>query len=136
MGKSVADGGCAIAVGGEKRINTPLPHHIVVENFIHNAADVFINIPSLDVGLVILRGRGNIKIIPLTAVKFVKYAVQRIGNLCVDIRANCGFGPCGVNLAGGHIFDIIGKRHGYVFRRLIRQPQVYRNCFGNGWNLL
>ena len=127
--KAGAFRGRAVAVLGKKRLHVALLHDVIVEDVVHDLRDVLENIPPVDVHLVVLRRIRDVEVVALAAVKLRVDAVQGIGDLREDVGADRGLRPVRVNLAGGHVLDVIRKGDAHVFRRLIRQAEVHGDVF-------
>ena len=127
LGQAVALHLHAVAKMRRQRLNLSLADDVVIENIIHDAADVVKHIAALHIGLIVLRGIGHIKIISAAAIVFCKDAVERKGDLGENIGADGTFRPCGVNFIGSNIFDVIGKRNGHIGRFLIGPAQMHRD---------
>ena len=132
LAQAVAGDGGAVAILGEQGLYGPLTHHIVVENLIDNLADVFKNLPTMDVLLVILGGRGDIEVIPPAPVPLRIDPVQGKGNLRQNVGPEGRVGPGGKDFAGRHIFYVIHKGDPYIGRRfVVGQAEMDRDGLGN-----
>ena len=131
LGQAVTFGCGAVAELGGQGLHKARPADIVVENLIHHLADILKNIPPPDKLLVIGRGGGDLKIIAPAGVKLGIHPVEGKGNDSQYVGLNGRGLPGGIDLAGGHIFDILRKGDGDVFRRLVGQTQMDRNGAGN-----
>ena len=97
----------AIAVAGEDRLAHAGAGEIIGEDGIHQDADVFKDIPSVDPFLVIGRGGGDGKIVALAPVPFRIDPVQREGHDGKDVGVDGVLRPGGVDFGAGHVFDIV-----------------------------
>ena len=102
----------AVTVLGQDGLAYARAGQVVVKNLIHNDGDAFINIASGDPLMVKGRGGGNGKVIAAVPVMLCVDPIQRKTHDGQDIGRDGSLGPGGVDLAGGHIFDVIPV--GYV----------------------
>ena len=124
LGQSVTGDCGAAAELGKERIGLVGTAEVVVENLIHDVADIFEHIPVLDKGLVELGRGSDVEIIAPAAVPFGIDAVEGKGDLGVDVGPERLFGPGGIDLTGRHILDIVGERDLHIFCRLVGGAQV------------
>ena len=140
LGESVAGDGGAVAKGGEKRFHIALPPDVAVEQFIHQLSHIFKDLTAVGVFLVELGGTGDVKGVSSGTVPLGVDAVQGKGGNDVDVGTQGVLRPCGVDLAGGNVFDVVRKGNGDIVRRLLRSAQMHRNGlrdvgFANGHRL-
>lgn len=74
--------------------------------------------------MIISRRRCDCKIISLVPVPFCVNTVQRKRHNCQHVCRNGRLGPCGINLAGCHIFNIIPVRNVVISCSRIRRNTV------------
>ena len=131
LGKPVTGYRCAVAERCEQRLHIALPPDVRVEQFVNQLPHVFENFSAVDVLLVKLSGVGDVKGIPAGAIPLGIDTVEGKADNDVDVGTNGIFRPRGVNFAGYHVFDVIGKGNGDVVRRFLRPPQMHGNISGD-----
>ena len=131
LGKPVTGYRCAVAERCEQRLHIALPPDVRVEQFVNQLPHVFENFSAVDVLLVKLSGVGDVKGIPAGAIPLSIDTVEGKADNNVDVGTNGIFRPRGVNFAGYHVFDVIGKGNGDVVRRFLRPPQMHGNISGD-----
>ena len=131
LAQAVAPGTHPIAEGGEQRLNIPLPHDVVVEDIVHDLADILKHIAAGHVGLIPLGGAGDIEVIAPAAVKLCVHPVQGKGDLGHDIGPQRRLRPGGVQLVGGHVLDVAGKGNGHIGGAAVGQAQMNGDEGGN-----
>ena len=134
LGQSAALGIDAVAELRVQRDNAAVAHDVIVEDFVHDLADVVENLPIGDKGLVVLGVVGDVEVVAAAGVIFGVDSVEREGDLREYVGAKGGFRPVGVNLAGRDVFDVFGKTHGDVFRLVIGAAEMHRDGLGNHRN--
>ena len=121
-----------VAVGGEQRLNFTRSGEILIEDFADNPVGVFKQIASVYKGLIVGGGIRDVKIIAAGAVVFGVDAVERIGDLCIDVGADCALRPGRVDFTGGDILDVLQKRNCDIGGApVIRRTEVDRDGLGN-----
>ena len=131
LGKTCAGDLNAVAVGGKERFNVTLTSDIVIEKLVCDGSDVFVNIAPLDKGLIDRGGVCDVKGIAARAVIFGVNAVERIGDLCVHIGANGAFVPGGIDLARGHVGDVVSEGKCDIFGVCLGSAEMNGYRFGN-----
>ena len=126
------DGGSA-AILCKQRLVCARPPQVIVEQFVGNLRDVVKNFAVRHKRLVVRRRGRDIKVVPLAAVPFGIYPVERERHLRVNIGAQRAFRPGGVNFAGRHVADVLRERDGDVFGIAGRRAEVHGDGFGNGY---
>ena len=124
MAQAVAPGTYPVAEGGEQRLHIALPHDVVVEDIVHDLADVLEHIAAGDVGLIPLGGAGDVEIVALAAVELRIHPVQGEGDLGHDVGPQRRLRPGGVQLVRGHILDVAGEGHRYIGGAAVGQAQM------------
>ena len=96
LAQSAALSAHAVTERGEQRFHAALPHDIVVEDVVHDAADVFKYIAAADIGLIPRGGVGDVEIIPAAAVVFRIDPIQGKGDLGHNVGPQRCLRPCGI----------------------------------------
>ena len=143
LGQAVAGDGGAVAEFGGQGLYKALPADVGGEQFVYQVIHIFKGAPALDEFLVVDGGGGDVEIVSPAGVVFGVDPVEGKGDLGQDVGPEGGLRPGGVDLAGGHVFDVVGKGHRHVFRPLAGRSgvdgdglgYVWRNCYWHG-NLL
>ena len=131
LGEPVAGHGGAVAILGEQRLYRALTAYVVVEDLSHDLLDVLKNVSPVHEVLVESGGIRDVEIIAAGAVIFGVHTVEGVGDLGVYIGADRLLGPCGVDLAGGDVHDVIHEGERYVLGRLVGLAQMNRDGLGN-----
>ena len=128
LGKPRTGNGGAIAVLRKDGIHRTAATDIAVEQFIDQTADVGKDIASIDEILVVGGIIGDIKVVALAGIPFGKDTVLGEGDLRQNIGAQSSLGPCGINLTGGNVFNVIPKADGDIAGGgIIRGSQMHRD---------
>ena len=114
----------SVAILRQNRLPHPRPRQIIIKNLIHHQGNTLENIPPIDPLMIKGCRRGDGKIISLVPVPLRIHPVQREGHDRQHIGRDCGPGPGGIDLAGGHILNIIPVRHIVVLGRAVRGSPV------------
>ena len=133
LGHSLAGGGGSVAVGGKIGDVLPVSPHILIKNIVHNPADGIVDRASVHKTLVVGRAVCDVKTVAPPPVPFRKNAIQGKGDNGVDIRRQCGLGPCGIYLAAGRIFHIIREGYLYIGCGGGGRPQMHGDGIGDGY---
>ena len=124
LGQSVTGDGGAVAELGGQGLHKALPADVGGEQLIHQIIYIFKGAPPLDEFLVVHGGGGDVEVVAPAGVVLGVHPIQGEGDLGQDVGPQGGLRPGGVNLAGGHVFDVIGEGDGDVFRPLVGRSSV------------
>ena len=131
LAEPVAGGGDTVAEFGRQRLDIALPAQIIGEQLVDERGDVLIDVAAVDEFL-IDRGRGrDVEGIAAAAVVLRIDAVERERDDGQRVGPQRGRFPGRVDLAGKHVFDIVGKRDRDVFCARVRCAEVDRDGFGD-----
>ena len=131
LAQPAALGAHSVAERGEQRLHIALPHDVVVENIVHDLTDVLKYIAAGDIGLIPLRGAGDVKVIAPAAVILRVDPVEGEGDLGHDIGPQRRLRPGRVQLMGGYVLDIAGEGNGHIGGVAVRHPQMDGDGGGN-----
>ena len=120
----------SITVGSKDRLTYSRSGQIIGENIVYQHIDILENISSMNPFLVIGGGRGDGEIISLVSVPLRIDPIQRKGHDNENIGVYGGFRPCGVDLTGGYVFDIVSIAYVIVLGcRIGRDPVMDDDIF-------
>ena len=130
----------AVTVGGKDGLSDTGAGEIVGENSVHKVINIFVDVSSVHPFLVVGGGRGDGEIVPLSPVPLGVDPVEGKGHDGQKIGVNGVLRPGGVNLAGGHIFDVILVADpvvcgGSVLRDAVVDDHVLWNDYSAQYNL-
>ena len=100
------------------------PGNVIGEHAVHSLRNAFKNIPTRHILLVIGRGRCNGERVPLRRIPFGVHPVQGKGHDGQHVSQNGGLRPGGIDLAAGHVFNVLRIGHPIVRCRVIRPSVV------------
>ena len=123
--KSVALGTYPVTEHCEQRLDRARPTDIVVEYFVDDDADGVEYLSVLGIGVVIARVARDVEIVPAAAIKLGVHAVEGIGYLGEDVGSYARLRPCGEDLAGSDVLDIIVEGHGDVLGGLVGSAEMH-----------
>ena len=127
MGEAVAGDGGAIAELGGKGLHKAFAADIGGEEIVYQSVHIFKSAAAFNELLVVHGRTGDVKIIAPAGIVFRIHPVEGERNLSQDIGPERGLRPGGVDLAGGHIFYVIGKGYRHIFRPLVGRAGVDGN---------
>ena len=120
----------AIAKFGRQRLHKIGPAQIGIEQFVYQTGDIGEKAPTFYEKLVISRGAGNVKIIAAAPIKLRVNSIQRKGNNGQNVGPQGAFFPGRVYFTGSHIFDVVRKADGHIFRVTAGRSQMDRDPLG------
>ena len=142
LAEAVAGGGGTVAELGSQRLHGALTPDVAAQHLVHQLGDVFKVAPAADKGLIPGGGVGDVEVIAPAGVVLSVDSVEGVGHDSQNVGPQSAFVPGGVDFAGCHIFDIVGKGDRDIFRRRVGRPQMngdglgdYRNDIGTGRHL-
>jgi hypothetical protein len=127
LGQATAPGTHPVAELGEQRLHAALPHDIVVENIVHDAADILEYVAVLHIGLIVPGGGGDVEVVPSGPVILRVHPVQGVGDLGQNVGSDGTLRPGRINFVGGHVLDVLGEGYHHVPGGLPRRPQMHRD---------
>ena len=127
MAKTVALRVISVAVSREDGLPDAGTGQVICKHVIDEPVNVFKDIPFIHPFLVIGRGGGDGKGIPLRPIPFRIDAVECKACDRIDIRPQCGFLPCGIDLARCDVLDVIRIGHRDIRRVLVGCAQMDGN---------
>ena len=130
LAQSFAGDGGAVAEFRRQRLHKTGTAEIVVEEFVHDAAHIIKNTASIDEILVVCGGIGDVEIIAPAPVEFRIHPVQGEGDDGQNIGPEGIFLPGGIDLAGGHVFDIVDEWHCHIGGIGTRRAQMDGDLLG------
>ena len=124
LGQAVAGGGGAVAEAGRQGLGKARAAEVVGKQGVHQLAHPVEDVPPLDELLVIGGGGGDVEVVALAGVKLGVHPVQGKGDLGQDVGPEGRDVPGGIDLAGGHVLDVVPEGDGDVLRLAVRGAQV------------